>query len=160
MKNTNQSVIATGILLSFFGITFALDSQGQENALDDPSSTLEGLVSTQTNSLLPVSSLLGAEQIVNTMNVVVTAYSSTPEQTDDTPFITASGKYVRDGIVATNLLPLGTKIKIPGIYGDRVFVVEDRMHPRKSQHVDIWFPTYTEAKTFGVKYTYIEILKG
>lgn len=160
MKHINQSVIATGIILSFFGITFALDSQGQEGEQDDPSSTLERLVSIQTNSLLSVSSPFGVEQVVNTMSVVVTAYSSTPEQTDSTPFITASGKRVRDGIVATNLLPMGTKIKIPRVYGDRVFVVEDRMHPRKNRHVDIWFPTYWEAKTFGVKYTYIEVLKG
>ena len=32
--------------------------------------------------------------------VVITGYSSTPDQTDSTPFITASGTYVEDGIVA------------------------------------------------------------
>jgi len=45
--------------------------------------------------------------------VVITAYSSTVDQTDDTPFITANGSFVRDGIVANNMLPFGTKIKIP-----------------------------------------------
>ncbi|MBI2642454.1 MAG: 3D domain-containing protein [Candidatus Wildermuthbacteria bacterium] len=90
--------------------------------------------------------------------VVVTAYSSTVSQTDDTPFITASGTQVRDGIVATNILPMGTKIKIPDLYGDRVFVVEDRMHPRKNYQVDIWFPEYSDALNFGAKYEYIEVL--
>ncbi|OHA63415.1 MAG: hypothetical protein A3E07_02380 [Candidatus Wildermuthbacteria bacterium RIFCSPHIGHO2_12_FULL_45_9] len=94
------------------------------------------------------------------MRVIVTAYSSTPDQTDDTPFITASGKYVRDGIVATNLLPLGTKIQIPSIYGDRIFVVEDRMHPRMTQNIDIWFSSTWEARKFGVKPANIYILEG
>src|SRR3990167_1248447 len=43
--------------------------------------------------------------------VTITAYSSTPEETDSTPFITASGTHVRDGVVAANFLPLGTDRK-------------------------------------------------
>ena len=42
-----------------------------------------------------------------TTRVWLTAYSSSVDETDDTPFITASGKHVRDGIVATNFLPFG-----------------------------------------------------
>lgn len=90
--------------------------------------------------------------------VVITAYSSTVDQTDDTPFITANGTYVRDGIVANNMLPFGTKIKIPELYGNKEFVVADRMNALKSDyHIDIWFPSYLEAKNFGVKKTYIEV---
>src|SRR3989344_299704 len=44
------------------------------------------------------------------LKVWLTAYSSTPEQTDETPFITASGSYVRNGVVAANFLPMGAKI--------------------------------------------------
>jgi 3D (Asp-Asp-Asp) domain-containing protein len=84
--------------------------------------------------------------------VVVTAYSSTPWETDDTPFTTASGTEVRDGVVANNLLPFGTRIMIPELYGDKIFTVEDRMHWRKSIYqVDIWFPYTSEAINFGVK---------
>jgi len=102
-----------------------------------------------------------AKRAIKTIKVVVTAYSSTPEQTDDTPFITASGKYVADGIVANNMLPLGTKIKIPELYGDKIFVIEDRMNARKSDyHIDIWFPSYTQAKNFGVKTAEIEVLES
>lgn len=90
--------------------------------------------------------------------VVITAYSSTVDQTDDTPFITANGSFVRDGIVANNMLPFGTKIKIPELYGDKEFVVADRMNSLKSgYYIDIWFPSYLEAKSFGVKKTYIEV---
>lgn len=102
-----------------------------------------------------------AKKAVKTIKVIVTAYSSTPEQTDDTPFITASGKYVEDGIVANNMLPLGTKIKIPELYGDKIFVVEDRMNQRKSgYHIDIWFPSYMQAKNFGVRTAEIEVLES
>lgn len=94
-----------------------------------------------------------------TLELWVTAYSSTPEETDDTPFITASGIQVRKGIVATNMLPFGTLIKIPKLFGDQVFVVEDRMHERKENFVDIWMPSKNEAKEFGIHYTEIIVLK-
>lgn len=94
------------------------------------------------------------------MRVVLTAYSSTVAQTDSTPFITANGTYVRDGIVANNGLPFGTEIRIPELFGEKVFSVQDRMHWRKGgYHFDIWFPTYEQAKNFGVKYAYVEVLE-
>lgn len=88
----------------------------------------------------------------------VTGYSSTPEETDDTPFITASGNYVRTGTAAANWLPIGTVIRIPEIFGEQVFIVEDRMHERNNYKVDIWFPDKPSAKNFGVKFTKIEVL--
>lgn len=93
-----------------------------------------------------------------TKTLWVTAYSSTPDQTDDTPFITASGKRVRKGIVAINGLPFGTRIKIPDLFGDKVFVVEDRMHRRKKQNIDVWMPTREQALEFGRQKAVIEIL--
>lgn len=88
--------------------------------------------------------------------VYVTAYSSTPDQTDSTPFVTASNTRVRDGIVAANFLRFGAKIRIPSIHPDKIFVVEDRM--RSNKKVDIWFPTRREALNFGIRWTEIEIL--
>lgn len=111
-------------------------------------------------ALLPIASPENPERIVSKIRVVVTGYSSTPEQTDDTPFITAANTMVRDGVVAANFLPIGTKIKLPDLYGEKVFVVEDRLHPRKYYVVDIWFENYWEAKEFGAKHTYIEVLEG
>lgn len=97
---------------------------------------------------LPVAGERAAQRI---RYVAMTAYSSTPDQTDDSPFITANGTRVRDGIVATNGLPFGTKIKIPELYGDKVFVVTDRMNKRYTDRVDIWMETREEAIQFGVK---------
>jgi len=102
-----------------------------------------------------------AQKAVKTLKVVVTAYSSTPDQTDDTPFITASGKSVKDGIIANNLLPFGTKIKIPALYGDKVFTVQDRMNKRMGNHrFDIWMSDRPSAINFGVKTVDIEVLES
>lgn len=101
-----------------------------------------------------------AIKAARTINVLITAYSSTEDQTDDTPFITASGKYVKDGIIANNMLPFGTKVKIPSLYGDKVFTVQDRMNRKKGNyHIDIWMPSRDLALNFGVKTAQLEILK-
>ena len=88
----------------------------------------------------------------------ITAYASTPDETDDTPFITASGLHVRDGIVATNILPFGTEVEIPKLFGRKVFVVEDRMAARFRNTIDIWMPTRRAALYFGVAWTDVSIL--
>ena len=144
-----------GFSVALTGFPPVFDVQNSK-ALDfEPPSQL---VAVQSHSLLPIASPETPKRVVSKVLVVITAYSSTVWQTDDTPFITASGTQVRDGIVATNILPMGTMIKIPDLYGDRVFVVEDRMHPRKNYQVDIWFPDYLTALNFGAKYSYIEVL--
>ena len=93
-----------------------------------------------------------------TVRIPITAYSSTPGQTDASPFITASGSHVRDGIVAANFLPIGTEVKIPELYGDKVFVAEDRMNSRYWYKMDIWMQTYSEAKSFGLKSAEVAIV--
>ncbi len=85
----------------------------------------------------------------------VTAYNSLPWQTNDEPCITASGMNVcergAEDIIATNYsyLPFGSKIKIPELFRDREFVVEDRMNKRYTQTLDIWMKNYFDAKEFG-----------
>lgn len=91
------------------------------------------------------------------IKVVLTAYSSTSDQTDASPFITANGSHVADGIVAANFLPFGTKLKIPQLFGDKIFSVEDRMNPRYYYKIDVWMPTREAAKKFGVKYAEVEV---
>ncbi len=91
--------------------------------------------------------------------VIVTAYSSTLDQTDSSPFITAKGTHVRDGIVAANFLKFGTKVRLPEIYGDKTFVVEDRMALKNSHKVDIWMESRELALQFGVKRLTVEILE-
>ncbi len=75
------------------------------------------------------------------------------------PRVTASGTTTREGIVATNMFEFGTRIRIPSIYGERVFTVEDRMSPRYTNTVDIFVPTRSEAVSFGTQRAYVEVLK-
>lgn len=86
------------------------------------------------------------------MSVSMTAYNSLPEQTDSNPFETAMGTITRHGVVAMNGIPLGTYIKIPELYGDEIFIVEDRMNARYTNRVDVWMENYSDARKFGVKH--------
>ena len=100
---------------------------------------------------------VGAD-VKDVVTTTVTAYSSEVGQTDDTPYTTASGTRVRQGVVAANWLPIGTKVRIPDFFGDQVFVVEDRMHSRHTNRMDVWFPTRAEAVQFGARKAQIEVL--
>ena len=97
---------------------------------------------------------------IKTKKITATAYSSTPDETDDSPFITASGTWVYDGVIASNFLPFGTKVRFPELFRDKVFTVDDKMHKRFTDtRVDIWFPDKESAKKFGIKETIMEILE-
>lgn len=92
-----------------------------------------------------------------TTRVLVTAYSSTPDQTDSTPFTTANGTTVHSGVVAANFLPFGTRLRLPKHFGDQVFVVADRMNERYANRLDIWMESRAAALTWGVRYVNIEV---
>ncbi|MBU4030755.1 3D domain-containing protein [Patescibacteria group bacterium] len=119
---------------------------------------VDGLMTLQGQTLVQ-SSTPDTPIVVNQKWVTVTAYSSTPDQTDSTPFITASGTGVRDGIIACNFLKFGTRVRFPDIYGDKVFVVEDRMALKNNHKIDIWFETREDAKQFGVQQLKVDVLK-
>ena len=118
--------------------------------LENDLATIKGVALVSAN--LP---LIGVSRVYET---IVTAYSSSVNETDDTPFITASGEYVRDGIVAANFLPFGTRIRIPEVFGNKIFIVKDRMAAKHAEKVDIWFATKELAKSFGKKKLNIEVL--
>jgi 3D (Asp-Asp-Asp) domain-containing protein len=76
--------------------------------------------------------------------------------------ITASGKKAKEGMVACNWLPFGTRIHIKGM---GVFIVEDRgakslFGDRNNhiKHIDVYMPSHSEALKFGVKYKEVTIL--
>lgn len=93
----------------------------------------------------------------------MTAYTSEVAQTDASPCTTANGFNVCDhGVedtVAANFLPFGSKVKIPDLFGDRVFVVRDRMNARYSERVDVWMKEKPDAMRFGVRTARIVVLK-
>lgn len=165
-----------GIVL--LAIVFGLGSASHANAsffdnssdwsYDSLYQSIQGFTTSTNDSTLqsdavtavtnPSDSKTKAKTAVKTYIVSASAYSSSVDETDDTPFITAKGTYVRDGVVAANFLPFGTAIKIPAIYGNKIFVVEDRMNSRYNLNVDVWFPSKELAKQFGRKTIKIEIV--
>ena len=103
------------------------------------------------------------------MTVVATAYSSEAAQTDSTPCIPAMWKFdlceyfAKTGIedtIAANFLPLGTEVRFPELYGDKVFVVRDRMNAKYNgkSRIDFWMSSKPAAVTFGVQTMKMEIL--
>lgn len=77
------------------------------------------------------------------MSILVTGYSSTPDQTWGNPFITASGTHVHNGTMACPpQYPFGTKIKIQSM---GTFVCEDRGGMIKGNHFDMWFTSRAHA---------------
>ena len=98
-----------------------------------------------------------------TGNYTMTAYNSEVAQCDDSPCITANGFNVCEhGIedtIAANFLPFGAKVRIPDLFGDKVFFVRDRMNRRYDARVDIWMLERQDAIQFGIKYAKIEVLE-
>ena len=89
------------------------------------------------------------------VRVLATAYSSTADQTDMNPWITASGTRVHPGTLAANFLPFGSHVIING----QKYTVEDRLNARYNGKyiVDLWFPSRAEALQFGVRVVEMEI---
>ncbi|WP_420597142.1 hypothetical protein [Deinococcus sp.] len=86
-----------------------------------------------------------------------TAYNSEVGQTDNSPFITATGTRVRPGVVALSrdllrIFPYGTRVTIQdsaGLMAGRVFIVEDTMNVRIANTVDVWMPNRSQAIQWG-----------
>lgn len=92
----------------------------------------------------------------------MTAYNSEQGQTDDSPCITANGfnvcEHGVEDTVAANFLPFGAKVRMPELYGDKIFTVRDRMNSRYKNRLDIWMVNKADAMRFGVKTVKIEVL--
>ncbi|MEO5928167.1 MAG: hypothetical protein ABIO72_05585 [Patescibacteria group bacterium] len=99
-----------------------------------------------------------SEPAVRTIKVPTSAYNSEAGQTDSSPFTTADGSQVRDGIVAANFLPHGTRIRIPDYFGDKVFEVHDRMNSRYTYKIDLWMLSHKDALKWGVRNVTVEVL--
>jgi len=86
-----------------------------------------------------------------TVKASVSGYSSSKDQTDENPFITANGDTVGSGTIACpSEFDFGTKIEIKG----EEYVCNDRMHKRYRNesdpyYFDIWFESRKEAVEFG-----------
>jgi 3D (Asp-Asp-Asp) domain-containing protein len=116
-------------------------------------SALEPVVEPQTQ--IPTQTLPVAQpkrdSAIRTVVASMTAYTSAPNQTDGTPYVTADGSCVSDGIVASNFLKIGTRVRFPDLFGDKIFEVHDRMNDRYTNRIDVWMKDIKDARQFGLK---------
>ena len=90
----------------------------------------------------------------NVLLAQVTAYSSSLDETEGDPFITASGKRVRDGVIACSReYPFGTRFLIEG----KLYVCLDRLARKYDHRIDIWKPNKAEALQFGRRELPVEV---
>lgn len=96
---------------------------------------------------------------IETIDIIpgtVSAYSSSEDETDDTPNITASGHLTTNGIVANNCLPFGAIVEID----NTLYQVQDRMNDRYGcERFDIWVESKHSAYQWGVQNHQIKVLK-
>ncbi len=142
-------VVIIGFLVFFPGC------QGKEEEKENISYSGSGNYFVQGNSIvIPNNPSLYSPSASNRVKAILTAYSSSIDETWGDPFITASGERVRDGVVANNCLPFGTIVEINGSY----FEVLDRKNKRYScEWFDIWQPSKENALNFGIRKDYIKI---
>jgi len=92
----------------------------------------------------------------------ITSYNSDAGQCDSDPCTTANMFNVCEhGIedtIAANFLKFGTKVRIPELFGNRIFVVRDRMNTRYPDRVDVWMLNKEDSKNFGVRRARIEVV--
>ncbi len=111
---------------------------------------------------LAVSRAQGASRTVK-----ATAYNSEVGQTDNSPFITATGTRVRPGVIALSrdllrIFPYGSRVTLQdkaGLLNGRVFIVEDTMNVRMANTIDIWMGSRAQALAWGSRTVRITALR-
>jgi 3D (Asp-Asp-Asp) domain-containing protein len=109
-----------------------------------------------------------------------TAYNSHVSQTDSSPNVTATGITTAFGVIALSrdmleTIPYGSLVRIKDLGSYRsgrgegkfqevldtqgLFIVEDTMHPRKFEQMDVWFADESEALSWGVRKVELEVVR-
>ena len=99
-----------------------------------------------------------SDQNLKSMEVTATAYTSSPRETDSTPFLAAWGDALKPSMksiaVSRDLLKLcltrNKKVKIEGLKGS--YLILDKMNKRWEKKIDIYMGTdVKKAKEWGKK---------
>lgn len=130
------------LLIAFLAVLWI----GGDKTLESPQTSPDSLIQLkhaliQGNSLLPITGIIETKVVAT-----VTAYNPVPEQTDSNPEIMASGNYVYEGAIACpTYLSFGTLVVID----KKIYVCEDRTHPKNDGIFDILMFSLQEAKDWG-----------
>jgi len=144
--------------------SLAFDPIELEKSVMLPDFTIKAaLAKTSENQEISLVAPIQEVKVLDTYKLAITAYSSTVDQCDSTPCITANGfdlcAHNQEDVIAANFLPFGTKVRIPELFGDRIFTVQDRMNARYYYRADIWMKTRKAASEFGLQYTKLEVIE-
>lgn len=108
-----------------------------------------------------VDKLQAALDETRVVHATLTAYSPDQNQTDGDPFVTASMEKVKEGCVAVSRdlfykgWVFGRRIYIEG---KGIFVINDLMHSRKTNQIDIFRFSTTKAEAFGIQHARVVLL--
>ena len=104
--------------------------------------------------MITISTLLTALTLFFYQNVMITAYTASPQECGNNNGITASGTNAEQGrTIASDHLPFGTKVEIDG----HVYTVEDRFGGGHTNKIDIYFEDYSDAVSFGSQIKTVKI---
>jgi 3D (Asp-Asp-Asp) domain-containing protein len=177
-KSENMKGICVGLFLGLLiGVTYTINTikfqdlwHNYQEALqimsehEDWKANFSGAVVTATahaktiEDLGTIEEMGNAEQLAtpSLVGAIATTYNAEEAQTDGDPYTMASGHRVYEGAVASNCLPLGTKIEI---VSRGTFTVEDRMNSRytkdcgtESERLDIFKWERKDNYKASVKY--------
>lgn len=175
----NIAVLSLAILVVFAFIpTSSVKTDSYEFAssiLAQPTLVIPSFGNSFMKKDFPVS---GDREPTGNRNVIATAYSSDPWQTDSTPCFPAinydlceAAERGEVNTIAANFLAKGTQVRFPELYGDKIFVVRDRMNARYNgtSRIDFYVAVLDEngkidtagskqsAKNFGLKRVKMEV---
>lgn len=106
---------------------------------------------------LPENTIGGRWLVTEQFTATVTAYSSSPDETDSTPNITANGEHTGEGgIACPRRFAFGTLFYINEI----IYRCNDRMALRFDNRFDLWQPSKQEARQFGLKKLDIRVIES
>ena len=165
-------VVALVCLVAFMGWSAAMRSAGW----DSPSARAREVLLSQVKAL--DTTVKEAEQqwkpwMLKTFQPVTpTAYNSVSWQTDDDPWVTASGALAGAGTIALSrnlirpendlMVAMGYNPTAAISFGDTVYVVyvvpmvvNDTMHRRYNDRADIWMADIELARAWGVRQTFL-----
>jgi 3D (Asp-Asp-Asp) domain-containing protein len=166
LKIAKKVFLGLIIVLFFDFLLFPAPVLASQDNQKNPEDNLITIDTLTEPTITTITNTLPVNETLDTVKVgyfTITAYNSEVGQCDNTPCITANGfNLCEHGIedsIATNILPFGTKIQIPELFGDKVFFVRDRMNTRYDNRLDVWMLDKQAAKKFGVKYAKVKILE-
>lgn len=138
-------------------VGFAVGSSARMDAAEYYVPRIEALNEERQNLLRQMAEL----KDIKVTELTITAYSPTVEECDGDPFITASMRRVRPGIVAVSRdlfaqgWVFGKKVYVKG-HG--VFEIADLMNKRYTKRMDIFFQDTGEARRFGKRQSVVALL--